>query len=59
MRNKEREKNWKEIRTLIIDEISMSSGGLFDTINILGKLIRENPAPFGEYSRSSTISTLN
>ncbi|GAA5880488.1 hypothetical protein JCM16303_005400 [Sporobolomyces ruberrimus] len=47
VRNEGTKKNWTGIKTLIIDEISMSPAGLFDTLNILGKLIREDPAPFG------------
>ncbi|GAA5953293.1 hypothetical protein JCM3765_007464 [Sporobolomyces pararoseus] len=42
-----RKENWTKTKTLIIDEISMIPAALFDNLNILGKLIRENPAPFG------------
>ncbi|GAA5935910.1 uncharacterized protein JCM15063_001846 [Sporobolomyces koalae] len=46
-RNEKSRKSWTDIQTLIIDEISMSPAELFEKLNILGKLIRENPAPFG------------
>ncbi|GAA5903502.1 DEAD/DEAH box helicase [Sporobolomyces salmoneus] len=47
MRHKPRQELWTKTQTLIIDEISMSPGEIFDLLNILGKLVRENPAPFG------------
>ncbi|CEQ42261.1 SPOSA6832_04063 [Sporobolomyces salmonicolor] len=45
--SKEKIKNWTGVKVLIIDEISMSSAELFSKMNILGKLLRENPKPFG------------
>jgi ATP-dependent DNA helicase PIF1 len=38
---------WEEADTLVIDEISMISGDLFDILNELGKRIRKNTRPFG------------
>ena len=38
---------WKNTHTLIVDEVSMLSLKLFDTLNIIGKKIRENNKPFG------------
>ncbi|GAA6062371.1 hypothetical protein JCM10212_004217 [Sporobolomyces blumeae] len=46
-RSPEREKNWTGVKTLIIDEISMSSPELFTKLNILAKLIRRDPRAFG------------
>ncbi|GAA5952397.1 hypothetical protein JCM21900_003803 [Sporobolomyces salmonicolor] len=45
--SKEKIKNWTGVKVLIIDEISMSSAELFSKMNILGKLLRGNPEPFG------------
>jgi len=39
---------WTKTKTLIIDEISMSPAALFETLNILGKLVRQDPKPFGK-----------
>ncbi len=38
---------WKNIRTLIIDEISMMQPELFDKLNEIGKQLRRNKDPFG------------
>jgi len=38
---------WRTTRVLIIDEISMMGGGLFDKLNHIGKKIRRNDSPFG------------
>jgi len=40
-------KIWKETDILIIDEVSMLSMKLFDTLNIIGKTLRNNQKPFG------------
>jgi len=40
-------KRWKNTKILIIDEISMMDGELFDKLEILAKKIRKNDAPFG------------
>ncbi|THH28278.1 hypothetical protein EUX98_g5905 [Antrodiella citrinella] len=38
---------WKEVRTLIIDEISMIDGLLFDKLEFIARALRRNSAPFG------------
>lgn len=40
-------KRWKSIRVLVIDEISMIDGALFDKLENLARLIRRDPSPFG------------
>jgi ATP-dependent DNA helicase PIF1 len=39
---------WRRTKILIIDEISMMSGQLFDRLNELAKKIRKQSLPFGE-----------
>ena len=38
---------WKNTDILIVDEVSMLSLKLFDMLNEIGKVIRQNPRPFG------------
>lgn len=38
---------WLAADVLVIDEISMVSAELFDTLNELAKRLRKNPQPFG------------
>jgi ATP-dependent DNA helicase PIF1 len=45
--NKFSKKIWKNTDILIVDEISMLSLKLFDTLNAIGKIIRNNQKPFG------------
>lgn len=40
-------KNWLSTEVLIIDEVSMLSKSLFETLDIIGKHIRKNANPFG------------
>ncbi len=40
-------KRWKELETLIIDEISMLSPVLFDKLELLARSVRYNDKPFG------------
>ncbi|CAG8450302.1 11068_t:CDS:10 [Racocetra fulgida] len=40
-------KNWRKIKVLIIDEISMLGGELFDKLESLARQIRQNEQPFG------------
>lgn len=40
-------KNWRTTDVLIIDEISMINGTLFDTLEALARDIRADPRPFG------------
>jgi ATP-dependent DNA helicase PIF1 len=46
-KNKNARKNWRKTQILIIDEASMMSVKIFDTINELAQSIRNNPTPFG------------
>ncbi|GAA5907901.1 hypothetical protein JCM6882_001521 [Rhodosporidiobolus microsporus] len=45
--NKQKKKLWTDTSALIIDEISMSPADLFSKLNVLGKMLRANPKPFG------------
>ena len=45
--NKFAKKIWKETDILVVDEISMLSLKLFDTLNEIGRTIRNNGKPFG------------
>ena len=38
---------WKQTDILVVDEVSMLSLKLFDTLNAIGKTIRGKPQPFG------------
>lgn len=38
---------WKKTNILVVDEVSMMSLYLFDTLNAIGKTIRKNDRPFG------------
>jgi len=38
---------WRSIKVLVIDEISMIDGGLFDKLDSIAKLSRRNDKPFG------------
>lgn len=40
-------KKWKNLKVLIIDEISMIDGKLFTKLDELAKIIRSNQSPFG------------
>lgn len=39
--------NWRQVHTLIIDEVSMVDGELFDKLDYVAKGIRKNTKPFG------------
>lgn len=41
------QKAWKEVETLVIDEISMMDAFLFDKLDKIARTIRGNDAPFG------------
>lgn len=46
--NKRAVKNWRAAKTLIIDEVSMLSSEMFETIDYIGREIRNRPSvPFG------------
>jgi ATP-dependent DNA helicase PIF1 len=40
-------KRWLNVKTLVIDEVSMLTGDLFDKLNNLAKALRKNTEPFG------------
>jgi ATP-dependent DNA helicase PIF1 len=42
-----KKKIWETLEILIIDEVSMLSCELFDKIDIIGQILRENNKPFG------------
>jgi ATP-dependent DNA helicase PIF1 len=46
-KNQFSKKIWKETDILVVDEISMLSLKLFDTLNAIGKAVRNNHNPFG------------
>lgn len=39
--------NWIGVKVVVIDEVSMLSGGLFDILNQVGQVIRNSKKPFG------------
>lgn len=45
--NKKVSSRWKSVSVLIIDEISMITGTLFDKLEFIARKIRNNEAPFG------------
>lgn len=46
-RNKKLTKTWRQVRTLIIDEISMMSVRIFELLDDIGRIIRGVNRPFG------------
>jgi len=47
LRNRNVVKSWKDVRILIVDEISMMSYKMFELLDLLGRTIRKSNAPFG------------
>lgn len=47
MKNKKARNSWRSIQILIIDEASMMSMKIFNTLNLLGQTLRNNSQPFG------------
>ena len=47
MKNKRIVREWRRVKTLIIDEISMFSYKLFEVLEELGRKIKNNDRPFG------------
>jgi ATP-dependent DNA helicase PIF1 len=47
IRNKRAKKNWKSVKILVIDEVSMMSRKIFDALDAVARAVRGNPAPFG------------
>lgn len=45
--NKKANRRWKDTKVLIIDEISMIDGGLFDKLEEISRIINKNTLPFG------------
>ena len=41
-RNKVTSNRWKTTRILVVDEVSMLSGELFDKLNVIGQRVRDN-----------------
>lgn len=46
-RSKKNVKRWSEIKVLVVDEISMLDGELFDKLDYIAQKIRKNGLPFG------------
>lgn len=47
LRNKFAMKEWRAVKVLIVDEVSMMSKKIFDILNSIGKSAKNNPKPFG------------
>jgi ATP-dependent exoDNAse (exonuclease V) alpha subunit len=47
LKNRGAVSRWHEAKVLIIDEISMLSGELFENLEAAARKVRKNPAPFG------------
>lgn len=46
-RNPKAKQRWQKVKTLVIDEISMVDGDLFDKLSQIGRTIRNNGRPWG------------
>lgn len=46
-RNIKAKKRWMQAKTLIVDEVSMVDGDLFDKLEAIARIIRNNGRPFG------------
>jgi ATP-dependent DNA helicase PIF1 len=47
MRNFASKKKWREVRTLILDEVSMLTRELFEQLDLIARTVRKSPLPFG------------
>lgn len=47
LKNKHSKALWKETNILVVDEVSMMSLKLFETLDAIGKSVRKNSKPFG------------
>jgi len=45
--NQRSRKRWQSAKVLIVDEVSMLEGTLFDKLDFIGRKVRKNDAPFG------------
>lgn len=46
-KNRKAHQRWKSTKVLVIDEISMIDGGLFDKLEEISRIINKNDMPFG------------
>lgn len=46
-KSEKKSKNWKNVKILIIDEISMIHGNLLDKLNVIAKHFKKSDLPFG------------
>ncbi|PFH63232.1 hypothetical protein XA68_15866 [Ophiocordyceps unilateralis] len=46
-RNPKAKKRWERVKVLIIDEVSMVDGALFDKLSHIGRVLRNNGRPWG------------
>ncbi|PHH73603.1 hypothetical protein CDD80_3713 [Ophiocordyceps camponoti-rufipedis] len=46
-RNPKAKKRWERTKVLIIDEVSMVDGALFDKLSTIGRILRNNGRPWG------------
>lgn len=46
-KNRKANRRWKDTKVLVIDEISMIDGGLFDKLEQISRIINKNDEPFG------------
>jgi ATP-dependent DNA helicase PIF1 len=46
-KNKRQSRNWKKVKILIVDEVSMMSRKIFEVLDEIGKVIRHSSLPFG------------
>lgn len=46
-KNRKAVRAWKTVQILIVDEVSMMSQKIFDILNKIGQVVRNNPRPFG------------
>lgn len=47
LRNKHATKQWRSVKVLIVDEVSMMSKKIFNILNSIGKSVKSNLKPFG------------
>lgn len=47
LKSKKAKTNWKQVKVLIVDEVSMMSLKMLEVLNEIGKRIRKNNLPFG------------